>query len=443
MYKPSQKPTSKVLELIFLSFLIVFNINNFIKYSPYWGFDGPGHIYLIRYISEFWSFPKEMVYGVSNPPLYYFLAAVLLKIFNNIKIVQLFSLILYFIDLYLLSKCINVLSKNTILNYSVLCFFALLPLNLHYAYMIFNYPLGHFFAILIIYLMIDSFLKESLSKKQIVLISLLTILSILTSLTNLIFLPLLIIYLVLFPYLNLKHKLSAILIVAFVNALFLYPYYVYKVNSYGNFLHITHRTKNKVNISELYKTYPLKFYYNFDLNSFNLPYAPNYMKDGMWILLHQTLYSDYFNYQVDSKHSSDTIPTKGLINTGQHYIDKDKAMKFTGLNYMGIPISFFFLIVILSSLKNSFLFILDQKKTEYFLDLISLTAILLFFVQFLVYILQYPSYVNISSGYIFPAIFILCINLAIKFKSNLVQNIISLCLFMFSIMSYYTFFRSY
>lgn len=448
----NNKAFLRIVKYSFIGLLVVFNINNFFKYSPTWGFDGKAHMYLVKYVAQYWQFPKEWVYGVSNPPLYYFVAAFIYNLFkiHSFKIVQFLSLVIYVADLLLLSSSLRKLMANEWLHLAIVVFFALLPVHLHSAYMIYNYGLSNFFALVLFYLMLYFYQKEKVEIAAYVWIGACAVAGVLTSLTGIAYIACSIVYFLFIPSLSFKKKAIRTSILLLVMALLLYPYYEYKTKTFGSFFKITHRTASNVKALEFYKVYPLGFYFNFEMKAFKEPYITDEFRDpayrnqhlnwGAWTILHETLYGDYFNYQVDATSSDEGKDRTGLIHTGRHYISPQRARLLTVLNFVGVSISVLFLFVVMRWLLNSGLFFILRRK-DLFIDMIFLVTLVLIFSQFFVYMLEYPDYVNISSAYIFPGIFLLSLGLARFLKHRWAVYLTVVLLLLYSATSYYTFWK--
>ncbi len=146
----------KFLPWVFLIPFLIFHFNNLMIYKPEWGFDGNGHLGLIRYFAKYHSIPDVRFYGVSNPPLYYVIGAYIYGLFglNSAKLVQLFSFLLYIGNLYFLSRTLSLFSKDRLFRYALVAFFAFLPVHLNYAYMTLNYSLSHFIEFATFYLIL-------------------------------------------------------------------------------------------------------------------------------------------------------------------------------------------------------------------------------------------------------------------------------------------------
>lgn len=302
---------NSVIILLLIIIISIFSINNFIKYSYEWGYDANSHMSMIQYIDSNNNLPAEG-YAASNPPLYYIFAAFIFKISKSMKIVQLFSLILYFIICFLLYKLVTIFSKNTFLNLSIIALFSALPPALNFAYMILDYSLGNFLSMLTLFVIFIFVIRKKMDFKSVVVLSILVSLGILTTLTNLaVFLTTLVI-LIFFPNVKYTKKIVQISVFIFLTTLIIMPYYLYKSNKYGDFFSAPNKAQTKKVITEVY---PLEFYYKFNLKDFDKPYATNNVYDGLWIILHQTLYSDYWNYLVSEKCSFNTLDKEGLIGT--------------------------------------------------------------------------------------------------------------------------------
>ncbi|MEI8344896.1 MAG: hypothetical protein WCG06_02370, partial [Candidatus Omnitrophota bacterium] len=369
---------------------------------------------------------------------------------HGVKTVQLLSLILYAFNLFFLSKCLKKIVMNRWFHFAIVTFFALVPVHLHYAYMIMNYVLSTCLASLFFYLLVRSSGKTDLGPSDYLGCGLCVVAGIMTSLSSAVFFPVGFMYFALYPRIAFKKKIFGLICFFSGVITLLYPYYQIRTKVFGQFFMTAHREPLDVKWTNYHKIYPIEFYTHYDLGAFKesylgddwreRPVKQRHLRQGLWPMLHQTLYSDYFNYQVDSKTSQETRDAGGLIHTGLHYLTKEKARQFTVLDYLGIPISVLFLFVIFKWLWNAVLFLVFRSK-DHFLDMICLSTAALIFFQFMVYILQYPNYVNISAGYLFPGIFLLCLGLAKFLKGTWVSRAVAVYLFVYAAFSYYVFYK--
>ena len=429
------KKTMLVILFLVVVGELIFHIHNLIVFNPYWGYDGPSHIAHIQYIATHLSNPPLDIYSASNPPLYYWLSAAILKAFNSIKIVQLFSFVLYLIEVILMYFLLKKYSDNKFLNISITIFFSLLPVSLEMCYMIFNYPLGNFFSILIIYMLCIFDFKQVFTYKHAIALGLVIGLGILTSLTNVAFLIAAILFFLFNPYCDFKKRIAGAAIVIILCALLVVPYAVYSKKNTQCFLCTTNRVKTKLPIS---KVYPIEFYYKFDFSSFSNAYYPNKLyTQGLWTTLHETLYGDYQNYLVGPHLASENKNSAGLILTSPHYVDERKIESLKILNYLGLPISLLFIITFAISSKRAIYFIFNKKnRKKYFPDFFLMSIVVLLFAQFMDYLLQYPDYVNIHAGYIYPLFFIGSLLVVKNFRNKVFTSLISIYVLIYAAVIY-------
>ncbi|HSX57850.1 MAG TPA: glycosyltransferase family 2 protein [Candidatus Saccharimonadales bacterium] len=427
---------SFIFGFILFSLLAVLTLNNFLHYDPSWGYDGQYHLRYIDYVSKNFRIPTEIFY-TSNPPLYYFVAGVILKIFPSLKAVQFLSILFYSLEVGFLLFLLNRLYKNRYLTYTITFFFAMLPITLNFGYMVFNYSLSFFFSLSILTILVSLIKKQAINFKWVLLLSLLTSLGILTALNNLAILLVVIFFLLFFPYAKFLSKLKFLLLTVVVTLVVVGPYYNFMIANYKCFFCTTNRIKTTLTFD---KVYPPEFYNKIDLTVLDNPISPNHLKDaGLWLMLHQTLFGDYFDYLVDARTQHFTKGnTTGLLNTGWNFISVRKVLKLKAMEFTALPIALMLIATLFLNLKDGFLFLFFNRKEKFLNFIIALTSFGVFF-QFLLYILNYPDYVNIHAGYLFPAIFLLLISVPQYFKHKYIFPIVIYNLLAFSLLSYYTF----
>ena len=434
----SQKINFVYLSIVLL--LLFFTINNFLNYSPLWGYDAKTHI---KYFVELYSYghiPMDLNYS-SNPPFYYLIAGLIYFLFHSLKLVQLFSLFLYLAFILFLCQSLKLINKgNKNLNFFIVVFFSVLPLSLSYGYMILNYTLGHFFSLAFLFVMI--FLvqkKRELNFKWVGLIGVLSSLSVLTSFTNLYIYLLSFLFVLFFPELNIITKIKMVFLLGLITLVMITPYSIYKIKAFNCFFCTSNRPKAQTHL-RLSQIYPSQFYYRFSLvKDFEEPYFPKNVYDGILPLLHQSLYSDYFNYLPNLKTNRDIENKSGLVFTKPHYLNNERIRNLKILNYLGLPISLMFVVVFLLNLRDTIFFLVKRNKKFFINFLFTIAAGAIFF-QFLMYILTYPDYVNIHSGYLYPLVFILLLLISKYFTNRWAVLLTMVFIASYSIMSYFTFF---
>lgn len=431
MVKLSDLKKTDILIALFLLFICFYHVRNFFHYDPFWGYDESSHSAIIDIIAREGVMPGN-VYGSSNPPLYYYVASFFYKLYPSYKIPQLLNLVLFLTTLFLLWMTLNKVFKNRYFSFLLVGFYSFLPLNLNYAYMVLNYNLSHFLNIVTLFLIVKLLNEgKEASWKYLLGFIVLTVAGLMTSLTSLASLLTVVVYLV-FCSKGLKRL---ILPLVFTLGVFLgvLPYALQKQEQFGCILCTKHRVEAKAN-------YLPEFYYGFDVLTFEKPFSPHHLFDGMWPLLYQTFFGDYHNYLVDAKYAKRDTPPPGMVTSGIHYLDDVKILKLRTLNYLGIPIAiliaFSFLAALFSILRSKF----DLKNPKVGLHFMLLTYIGAYFMQLQSYIHNYPDYVNIHSGYLYPTVFAICIllvNVLNIFKK--VGYALSAIFILFSLVSVVTF----
>lgn len=417
-----------------------FHIHNLTVYSPHWGYDSVAHTQYMRYIAEERRLPATGMDTslVDNPPLYYIVGALILKLFGNFKWVQFFSFGMYLLDVVLLYRLIRQAPAHRYLKTAVPIFFALLPISLNFGYMLLNYSLAFFLSIVMLYLMLQEVQRKQLNRNEVILLALLASAGMLTALVAFSTLVLLLIFLLFFPYVHWKKRLAWFAMVVLLVSVTLAPYYQYRLTTvYDCFFCTTHRSKTA---TVLWQTYPLKFYHGFPFQALREPFMPNHATEGLPLLLHQTLFGDYFDYLVSRRLSYEIPPIKDdYIHTGAHFIDAQKIRRLTWLNYIGIPIALLLIGSLIRGVLDAMRY-LWKRRPEHLPAFLLTTGILLASAQFMIYILQYPNYVNIHAGYLFSAVFMLCALLTYQIRRKWTAAIVSIVLLLHSVSSYYTFF---
>lgn len=422
--------------MILFGLFLGFHINNFCKYSYNWGYDAIFHISIIEFIRNHHALPPQEVYGGTNPPLYYIISALILALSSSMKLVQGLSLVCGLLYVWLFFKTLKLVSQNKTINLSLTALFSFLPTTLEFHYMIFNYTLGHLFSLLVIFLVIRSLKREQVSFKDVVFQGLASAVGVLVSLTNfftlgLIFIPVLSVF-----RQNSKRAVLLGLVPIIIFLSLVGPYFSYRNNVYQCVFCTKHRTETKVDLTEVY---PVKFYYRFNLKALFYPYVPSFLHEGLWPILHTTLYADYFNYLIQPSLNSQ-IPaekSKDLVRTGLHYLDKPRIRKFSILSLIGVPITIAFVLGVFGGLSR--LFKRSIGRQDFFIDLALLSAVFGCFAQFMMYILRYPDYLNIHAGYLVPAIFCLCLLVSRHFKGKVSLTVLNFLLFSYVSVSFVTF----
>jgi hypothetical protein len=361
-------------------------------------YDADGHIHVLDFIAKNLSLlPLSDGYAASNPPFYYILSAFILMLGQSIKLVQLLSFFAFTGGVVIIKKTIESVSDQKLLNLGVVAFFSFLPISLDYAYMVMNYSLGYQLAIYVFCYCIWIEYYHNFSKWfHSVALGLLLGLGMLTSLTNFATVAVCLFFVLFLSRAEWICRLKSLLVISLVLFAVSFPYFSKKNRD----LNCVFCTLNRIESSQpFYQIYPTKFYYRFPLKVLEKPYASEYLTSGLWPILHQTFYSDYFNYLVGPSLSRNSVSSKPRMFTGLHWIDEPRIRQFQVLNCVGIVLSIFFMYAGLISLKKVFYRADEDINIDLFLLLICFT----YFAQFMVYIHKYPNYVNIHAGYLYPA----------------------------------------
>ena len=422
--------------------LALFHLHNFLVYDPGWGYDGAAHILLVRLFSESVEFNPLGVYGGTNPPLYYLLAAGILSGLKSLKAVQALSLALFTSSLGAIWIAVRQVCAGSPLRWPILVFFAVNPLHLAYAYMIFNYALAQAIAVTFVCGLLILATAGALSRPLLTAaaLGLSAATGVWTSLTNLALFPVGAAFFACFPSLSRQTRVLTAAVFLAAGLAAVAPYAALKNLEEGCYFCTRNRPATTRSFSEVY---PARYYYWVSLRPFHQPNVPHYWKDGMWPVLYQTYFSDYFNYLVGPRYAL-AGHGNGLTAVGPHSTDALRTTEFTVLNYLGLPLAAGMLAAFAISARNTWRYLTDGRP-ENFIDLIVWLASLAFLAQFLAYIHLYPDYVNIHAGYLFPITVPLWIQVARRLAPGSAANpiaawVLGSCLALYSALAGITFF---
>ena len=379
--------------------LALFHVHNFLVYDPAWGYDGRAHITVVWLNARSIDFNPVTIYAGTNPPLYYVLAGKILAATDSLKAVQAGSLLLFAASLSAIWIALRAVCRESPLRWPILVFFALNPLHLAYAYMILNYSLAQAIAVAFLCTLLALAVREDLRRPLLIAcgLGLGAAAGIWTSLTNLALLPVGAAFALLHPALGRRARLLAAVVFLGTSLAAIAPYVALKNLEEGCFF----CTRNRpVTTRAFYQVYPAQYYYWVSLKPFHQPHVPHFWKDGMWPVLYQTFFSDYFNYLVGPRYAL-TGRDPALTRVVPHSTDARRDREFTGLNYLALPLAAAMLAAFLIAARNAWRY-LRARPPELFVDVVVCAASIAFFAQFVAYIHRYPDYVNIHAGYLFP-----------------------------------------
>lgn len=382
-----------------LAGLALFHLHNFLVYDPGWGYDGAAHILLVRLFSESVEFNPLGIYGGTNPPLYYLVAARILTGLDSLKAVQALSLALFLGSLAVIWITLRRVCGGSPLRWPVLAFLAVNPLHLAYAYMIFNYSLAQAIAVAFVCGVVILAAAGTLPRPPLTAaaLGLSAAAGVWTSLTNLALFPVGAALFAWHPSLPKRTRVVAAVLFLGAGLAAVAPYAALKNLEEGCSLCTRNRPATTRSFSEVY---PARYYYWVSLRPFHQPNVPHYWKDGMWPVLYQTYFSDYFNYLVGPRYA---LAGQGaaLTSVGPHSTDALRSTELTFLNYLGLPLAGAMLAALVVSVGNAWRYA-TRGRPDLFVDVIVAVAALAFLAQFLAYIHRYPDYVNVHAGYLFP-----------------------------------------
>jgi len=150
------------LSVITISFALGFH--NASLYNPNHGFDGSGHIYYIEYVNKNNKIPPPTEWETHQPPLYYIVSALILRITDNIKSIQYINIFVHWLIVCMVGLGLyKVLKDKTQVLLGMLSLVALPMLNI-FPPMVSNELLSTFFIISAIVAAI--YLQYATTKKQ-------------------------------------------------------------------------------------------------------------------------------------------------------------------------------------------------------------------------------------------------------------------------------------
>jgi len=390
---------STIGKALLLLGLVLFHVHNFLLYDPTWGYDGRAHTLLVQLYSKSVEFDPLTVYGGTNPPLYYVVAGKILEATGSLKAVQAFSLLAFASSLVVIWMTLRTVCPGSPLRWPIFVFFALNPLHLAYAYMVFNYALAQTMAVAFICVVLLLATREGRPPPTLLApgLGLAAAAGVWTALTNLALVPIGAAFLSLRPSVPRRTRLLTTIVFLVVSLAAIAPFAAVRNLEQGCFLCTANRPISR---RPFYESYPAHYYFWVSLRPFHQPHVPYFWKDGMWPVLYQTYFSDYFNYVVGPKHAlAGTEP--GSIKVGPHSSDAARNDAFTVLNYLGLPLAAAMLTAFVFSARNTWRYFSDRRPDR-FVDVIVCISSIVYLVQFLAYIHRYPDYVNIHAGYLFP-----------------------------------------
>jgi len=390
---------STIGKALLLLGLVLFHVHNFLLYDPTWGYDGRAHTLLVQLYSQSVEFDPLAIYGGTNPPLYYVVAGKILEATRSLKAVQAFSLVAFATTLTVIWMTLRTVCPESPLRWPIFVFFALNPLHLAYGYMVFNYALAQALAVAFVCVLLVLAVRGDRPPPRLLApgLGLWAAAGVWTALTNLALLPIGAAFLFLRPSAPRRTRLLTTIVFLAVSLVAIAPFAAVRNLEQGCFLCTANRPVSK---RPFYESYPAHYYFWVSLRPFHHPHVPYFWKDGMWPVLYQTYFSDYFNYIVGPRYAlAGTEATP--IKVGPHTTDARRNDAFTVLNYLGLPLAAAMLAAFAISVRNAWRHLRDRRP-DGFADFIVCVASIVYLAQFVAYIHRYPDYVNIHAGYLFP-----------------------------------------
>jgi len=388
-----------IAKALLLLGLVLFHVHNFLAYDPTWGYDGRAHTLLVQLYSQSVDFNPLTAYGGTNPPLYYVLAGKILEGTGSLKAVQAFSLLVFAATLAALWVTLRAVCPHSPLRWPIFAFFALNPLHLAYGYMVFNYALAQAMAVAFVCILLILAVRDDRPLPRFLApgLGLWAAAGVWTALTNLALLPIGAAFLYFRPSASRRTRLVTTAVFLAVSLAVIAPFAAVRNLEQNCFLCTANRP---VSSRPFYESYPAHYYFWVSLRPFHHPHVPYFWKDGMWPVVYQTYFSDYFNYIVGPRYAlAGTEPTS--IKVGPHTTDVRRDDALTLLNYLGLPLAAAMLAAFAVSVRTAWRFVRDRRPDR-FADVIVCVASIVYLAQFLAYIHRYPDYVNIHAGYLFP-----------------------------------------
>jgi hypothetical protein len=392
---------------LWIAAFVGFHVWNFVHYDPIRGYDGLHHMRVLRAYHDTGR-PPPFGYGSNNPPLYYMISGAIWGWTHSYKVVQAFSLLLFGVNVWLLKRLLWSVTRDTWMRWAALSFVAFLPVHITYAYMIFNYALGHALEIAAVYCLYR--FCESADLRRLVGAGVLSGLSVFTALTGLYLLPLGVFTAFTFTPRTLGRRLvhtaAFVIAVAAVSV----PLYFYPPRARDCLLCTVNRTETSRPSTEIY---PPRFYWNFSASALLKPYYPNHFVNGLWNLVYETAFGDYLGYLVPDRLTDWGVKsTKGLVSTGRHFLDARRAHELALVCVLAVPVALALLLAFGYAAVKTFAWLRRLRTSPPPRSAFVLVAALLSFAQFLAYIHRYPDYVNIHAGYFLIAFLLGAVELA-------------------------------
>ncbi len=406
-----------LLPVLWIAAFVAFHAWNFVHYDPVWGYDGREHMRVMETYHQTGHRPPSG-YGSTNPPLYYLVTGAIWGRTHAIKIVQLFSLLLFGVNVWILKGLLWSATRNPWMRWSALSFGSYLPVHLAYAYMVFNYGLSHTLELGAVYCLYSFACRAR--TRRLVAAGVLAGLGIVTALTTLYVAPLGVFTAFAFGPRSFCRRLLHIGAFAAALGATVAPFYRYEKGQ-KCFLCTGNRSATNKSFSEVY---PLHFYIHFSPVGLLHPYYPNHFFDGLWNLIYETAFDDYFGYLIPGRLTDVAGRNKrGLASTGRHFIDHDRQVREGILGLVAVPSAIALLIGAARAAGKSIIWLVRMRRMRAPLSAFTGAASLLCFYQFLAYIHRYPNYVNIHAGYILVIFLLLAVEVARTFRARWARDV--------------------
>jgi hypothetical protein len=392
--------------------LVAFHVWNIRHYDPISGYDALDHLRVIAIYHDSGHAPAGG-YGALNPPFYYILMGALWGLTQSIKVLQVSSLLLYFVNVWIIKKLLWTVTRNPWVRWPALSFVAYLPVHIAYAYMIFNYSLAHTLELGALYALYSFARRPQL--QRLVTAGVLAGLGAFTALTCLYTVPLGALTAFVYGPRALRRRLLWLGAFLLAFAVATLPFYRYQKDQ-RCYLCTGNRSPTNKPFAQVY---PRGFYTHFSLRALKEPYYPHHFFDGMWNLIYETTFADYFGYLVPPRLTDFGAPTNkaGLASTGRHFVDAQLMHRAGILCLASLPSALAILMALGVAGYRSIVWLTRVRLTRLWqtrlqgdvrapLSLFVIVASLAVLAQYLAYIHRYPNWVNLHAGYLL-AIFVL------------------------------------
>jgi 4-amino-4-deoxy-L-arabinose transferase-like glycosyltransferase len=343
------------------------------------------------------------VYGATNPPLYYWVAAKIYQVFRTDKSVQLFSWVLYVINILLFRVTLSRFKVRRLFANLVALFYALMPLTICYGIMILNYTLANFLMVVVLYLYARVIEDARPSHGMILALIAASLGAVFSSMSGLAALCTTFVVLLFLMNRPLAQRKRYAALMAGVSLL-VYGTYLFNRSQQINCTFCTkHRNVNPWLDHRQY----LRVSGQASIH-WRKPYYPNGFKSSIPLLMLETYFADYFNY-LAPRHLWSNPEKRDWDYVGPYFVDPLRRYQMVAQTWLGVPLLFAFLYACWLRWKTR---AESRQRPHHALRLAYLVFCGLTVFQFVCYFLQYREWLAIHAGYLYPISFIGCLLMA-------------------------------